>query len=246
VNATGPAGTASASTDATGMFVLTGLHTGTYAISPASAAFSFAPNSQLLTVIDRNLSALSFQANPPLTPASVTLSPWTTIGAGVTTTATVTLNQPAPAAGAVVALSSSDPKAAKVPSSVTVPAGQMSASFAVQGSGVSAATAVTVTAQYNGGTASASLTVVPGDKVTILSVTYSQSTHVLAVSATDTTSAATLNVFAAASNQLLGTMVNQGGGSYQLQVTIASAPPASINVVSNAGAKTGQGVTVVQ
>ena len=82
--------------------------------TPTSASFSFSPASIGLSVIDRNLSGLSFQANPPIVPVSLTLSPWTTIGAGVTTTATVTLNQPAPSGGALVTLSASDPKAAKV------------------------------------------------------------------------------------------------------------------------------------
>jgi hypothetical protein len=145
----------------------------------------------------------------------------------------------------VLALSVSDPKSAKSPASVTVPAGQLSASFAVQGSGVSATTSVTLTAQYNGGTASTVLTVAPGDKVTVTSATYSQSTHVLSVSATGSNAQATLQVFLASNNQLLGTMVNQGGGNYALQVGFASGIPSSINVVSNLGAKVGQGVTVI-
>jgi hypothetical protein len=165
------------------------------------------------------------------------------IGAGVATTATVTLNQPAPAGGALITLSASDPKAAKVLATVTVPAGQSSVSFPVQGSGVSIATTVTLSAVYNGGTASASLTVAPGDKLSIASATYSQSTHILTVTATDSNPQATLNVFLAANNQL-GTMVNQGGGNYALQVLVQAGTPASVNVVSNLGGKAGQGVTV--
>jgi hypothetical protein len=171
------------------------------------------------------------------------LSPWTMIGAGVTTTATVTLNQPAPAAGAVLTLASSDPKAAKVSSTVTVPAGQTSASFPVQGSGVSAVTNVTLTATYNGGTASASLTVAPGDSLKISKATFSSSTHLLTITATGTNAQATLN--ASAGNQALGTMVSQGGGSFTLQVLFQTGTPASVNVASNLGGKTGQGVTLI-
>lgn len=229
VNATGPGDNAVAVTDATGLFVLTGLPTGTYTVTPVSASFAFSPSSQTISVNARNTGGLTFQANPPIVPASYALSPWTLIGAGVTTTGTVTLNQPAPAGGAVLTLSASDPKAAKVPSTVTVAAGQSSVSFPVQGSGVSTATTVTLTAQYNGGTATASLTVAPGDKVTITPATYSQSTQVLTVSATDT------------NPQALGTMVNQGG-TYTLTV-LQAGTPSSVNVVSNLGAKTGQGVT---
>jgi hypothetical protein len=112
----------------------------------------------------------------------------------------------------------------------------------VQGNGVSSTTAVTLAAKYNGGTASASLTVAPGDKVTNTTATYSQSTHLLAVSATDSNPQATLNVFLASNNQLLGTMITQGDGSYTLQVQFLAGTPASINIVSNLGAKTGQGV----
>jgi hypothetical protein len=39
-------------------------------------------------------------------------------------------------------------------------------------------------------------------------------------------------------------MVNQGGGSYTFQQAFQAGTPASINVVSNLGGKTGQGVTV--
>ncbi len=161
------AGNATAVTDATGMFVLTGLQAGGYAVTPASASFSFSPALLTVTLVDRNIGGLSFQANPPIVPASYTLSPWTMIGAGVTTTAIVTLTRPAPAGGAVLTLSASDPKAAKVPSTVTVAGGQSSVSFPVQGSGVAATTTVTLAAGYNGGTATTSLTVAPGDSLHI-------------------------------------------------------------------------------
>ena len=52
---------------------------------------------------------------------------------------------------------------------------------------------------------------------------------------------ATLNVFVG-NNQLLGTMVNQGGGSYTFQQPYQAGTPASVNAVSNLGGKTGQGV----
>ena len=52
-----------------------------------------------------------------------------------------------PVMTAVLTLSASDTKAAKVPATVTVPAGQTSVSFAVQGSGVSAVRVVALTAQ---------------------------------------------------------------------------------------------------
>lgn len=245
VNATSAAGRATAVTDVTGLFVLTGMPTGTYTVAPASPLYAFSPASQSVSVNGRNLGGLAFQANPPIVPTHYALSPWTMIGPGVTTTGTVTLNQPAPASGAVITLLASNPKPAKFPATVTVPAGQSAVSFPVQGNGVSATTTITLTAQYNGGTASTRLTVAPGDKVTITAATYSKSTHNLVVSATGSNPQATLNVYLASNNQLLGTMVNQGGGNYTLQLVYAAGTPASVNVVSNLGAKTGQGVTLI-
>jgi DNA-binding beta-propeller fold protein YncE len=243
VTAAGAGGTASAVTDAVGLFVLTGLGSGTYTITPASPSFSFAP--QTVSITASNLGGLAFVARPPIVPVSYALSPWNMIGAGATTTGTVTLNQPAPAGGAVVALSSSDTKAAKVPATVTVPAGQSQASFSVQGSGVSATTAVTLKAAYNGGTASTVLTVAPSDSLRIMKATWSKTSQVLTVAATGTNSQATIVVQDGKTNAILGTMVNLGGGSYSFQRTISSGVPTSVNVISNLGGKTGQGVSVI-
>src|SRR5207302_1678860 len=91
VGAAGPGGSATAVTDAAGLFVLTGLPSGGYTVAAKSPLYSFGPASQGVSVVDRNIGGLAFQANPPIVPANYTLSPWTTIGAGVTTTATVTL-----------------------------------------------------------------------------------------------------------------------------------------------------------
>jgi len=245
VNAAGSNGSASAVTDATGLFVLTGLPAGSYTITPRSPLFAFSPSSLTASINAANLNGLSFQANPPIVPDSYTVSPWTLIGPGVVTTGTVTLNQPAPAGGAVVTLSASDPKAAKFSSTVTVPAGQASVAFAVQGNGVSATTTVTLTAFYNGGTAAGALTVAPSDSLKITKATYSTSTHVLTVNATGTNAQSTLNIFVASNNQLLGTMINNGGGNYTFVETLAGSAPSSVNVVSNLGGKTGQGVTII-
>ena len=238
------AGSATAVTDATGLFVLTGLTAGTYAVAPASKAFAFAPASQSVSVKNQNIGGLAFQANPPIVPVSYTLSPWTTIGAGVTTTGTITLNQPAPSGGAVVALSASDNKAAKFPSSVTVSAGQSTASFPVQANGVSAPVDVALTAAYNGGTASTTVTVAPGDKISITSVAYSQSTQILTVNATDSSSLAILTVTNSSNGQPMGTMVNLGNGNFALQLQ-ATTVPGSVNVASNLGNKTGQGIKII-
>jgi uncharacterized repeat protein (TIGR03803 family) len=92
---------------------------------------------------------------PTLT--GLTLAPFNLAG-GKSSTATVTLGGPAPAGGAVVALSSSSP-VASVPAALNVPAGATSASFAVATKRVARTKTVTIRASYNGGSVSATLTV---------------------------------------------------------------------------------------
>jgi hypothetical protein len=73
----------------------------------------------------------------------------------------VSLTSVAPPSGAVVALSSSNSLAARVPSSVTVAGGAAEATFAVEGTTVAVTTPVTISASYNGLSRSASITVRP-------------------------------------------------------------------------------------
>ncbi len=93
-------------------------------------------------------------------PASVSLNP-TSVNSNSTATGTLTLNCPSPYGGTVVSLSSSNTAAATAPSSVTVAAGQTSATFVATSQAVSAATSVTITASYNGVSQTATLTVNP-------------------------------------------------------------------------------------
>jgi kumamolisin len=67
---------------------------------------------------------------------------------GALTTATATLSEPAPAGGAVVTLSTSATSLATVEPSVTIPAGQTSATFGIATAIVSADTPVTITGTY--------------------------------------------------------------------------------------------------
>jgi LmbE family N-acetylglucosaminyl deacetylase len=89
---------------------------------------------------------------------SVTLNPTSVIGA-TSSTGTVTLNGPAPAAGAVVTLSSSNTAAATVPTSVTVAANATTATFNITSTPVTANTTVTITATLGNAHPSATLTV---------------------------------------------------------------------------------------
>jgi hypothetical protein len=95
--------------------------------------------------------------NPPAL-ASVSLNP-TSVTGGSTSTGTVTLNGPAPTGGSSVMLSS-DNASATVPSSVTVVAGALTATFTVNTASVASVAPVTITGTCNG-TQTASLTVNP-------------------------------------------------------------------------------------
>jgi len=78
VTATGPGGSATAVTDAFGLYVLTGLPAGAYTVKPVSALHSFVPASQTTIVNTTNVSGIAFTANPPLPPigpAGISLSP---------------------------------------------------------------------------------------------------------------------------------------------------------------------------
>jgi len=82
-------------------------------------------------------------------------------GSGDTETVSIQLTGPAPAGGAVVSLSSSDPNAAPVPSTHTIAAGFAFDQFTFQVGQVTTPTPATITATLNGVSASASLTVQP-------------------------------------------------------------------------------------
>jgi hypothetical protein len=92
--------------------------------------------------------------------SSITLNP-TSVPGGASSTGTVTLNGPAPAGGATVALSSSNTSAAQVPTSVAVPANATSATFTVSTSSVTSDTTVTISGNPSA-VQSANLTVLAG------------------------------------------------------------------------------------
>jgi len=98
--------------------------------------------------------------NPP-GPSSLTVSPQIVVS-GTTSIGTVTLNGVSPPGGQVVYLSSNSATAVP-PVTVTVPAGATSASFSITTAAVAASTAVTITANASELSATAILTVVPGE-----------------------------------------------------------------------------------
>jgi hypothetical protein len=96
------------------------------------------------------------------TPATVILAPYNVTGGKTTTKNTVTLDGPAAAGGAAIAVASSDNDVAVAPSEVTVAAGTTtSPDFTISTTAVAAQTAITIFATYNNVTKTATLTVNP-------------------------------------------------------------------------------------
>lgn len=100
--------------------------------------------------------------DPPGAPdlVSFSLSPGAVVGT-LNATGTVTLSGPAPAVGATIVLTSSDPASAAVPASITVPQGASSGTFTITTTAVSSSQNVTITAARRGVTRTAALTVQP-------------------------------------------------------------------------------------
>jgi hypothetical protein len=131
-NTSVPAGAASASLQVTA----------TYAESTSSAVGTLVINQQVA------LTGLAFNPNP------------IAIIAGTETSAgTLTLSGPAPAGGAVIALSGNQPNVAPVPASVTIAANQTSATFTVRPARIAIGVVLQVTASYAGRTVQATLTI---------------------------------------------------------------------------------------
>jgi len=102
----------------------------------------------------------------PATLSGVTTNPTSVVG-GTSATGTVTLTGAAPSGGAVVTLSKSFSNGgtgtvpATIPASVTVPAGQTTASFTIGTSAVTATTNVRISAAFNGTTSAVDMTLFP-------------------------------------------------------------------------------------
>jgi len=109
--------------------------------------------------------------NPAIT---IALSPAAVVG-GTPVTGTISLAQ-APTANARVSLASSDSKAASVPASVIVLAGQLSATFTVSTSNVTAPVAIVITASYAAANSSSTLTINPAGLPTPVSLTLNPAT----------------------------------------------------------------------
>jgi hypothetical protein len=103
-------------------------------------------------------SALTVNPTGLPTPVSLTLNP-ATVTSGNSSTGTVTISAPAPAAGLVVNLTTNNPFVAQIPTLVTVASGQTVATFAITTPTLAGAETATITASAGGVSQSATLTV---------------------------------------------------------------------------------------
>ena len=146
---------------------------------PANVTIASSTNSRTFTImtgpvttetrvtITAALGSTTLTATLDVTPAagaaslsSIKLTPSTVTG-GDSAVGTATLGGPAPGGGVLVTLSSSTPSVARVPASVTVQPGRISANFSVSTSAVSTSTPVTIKGFGGGTTRTATLTAKP-------------------------------------------------------------------------------------
>ncbi len=121
------------------------------AVVQAAAIYAGPYAETRVTITDDDVPGLPVLTGLAVAPASV--------AGGVNATGTVTLNIPATAGGTVVSLSVSNPNAATVPATVTVPAGATSGTFTVASKPVASTVTTDVSAFYRGVTRTAPLTV---------------------------------------------------------------------------------------
>jgi hypothetical protein len=138
--------------------VSAGATTATFPVSTSAVANTVSAQiSGLYGGVTRS-AILTINPAPAAALSSLTLNP-TTVSGGATSTGTVRLTAAAPAGGAAVSLKSSNTAAATVPASVTVAAGQTSATFTATAANVPSNTSSLISASYAGVTKNATLTV---------------------------------------------------------------------------------------
>jgi trimeric autotransporter adhesin len=134
----------------------------TIATGATTAGFlitAVAPGSTTITAASNGITqTMQITVSAKAALASLTLASATVVGGNVVD-ATVTLSAPAPAGGALVALSAEDPAA--VPATVLIAEGAGATSFAITTHTVPAAKASRITATYAGASVAATLNVAP-------------------------------------------------------------------------------------
>ncbi|MFJ6280637.1 putative Ig domain-containing protein [Arthrobacter subterraneus] len=180
--------------------------------------------------------------------SGVSVSPANVTG-GNSSSGAVTITLPAPTGGTTVTLTNSEPTVANVPPSVTVPAGQTTAVFTVTTQPVTSNFTAVITATLGAESRFAFLSVAPAappaaDTVSIQRADYAASKRTLGVEARSTNSSATLRVFKTSTNELIGTLRNEGGGRYRATFSNVASNPGNITVKSSAGGTASINVTL--
>jgi trimeric autotransporter adhesin len=150
--------------------------------------------------------------------SGVSMSPGTVQG-GDSSTGTLTLTAPAPEGGITVNLTSSDTAAVQVPESVVVPAGENTATFSAATSLVNSETPVTITAQYDTASRTATLTVTAAAPVAALTTLSVSPASVLGGLSSEGT--VTLNAVAPSGGAVVSlTSSNTSAASVPASVTV--------------------------
>lgn len=132
--------------------------------NPVEASPAVAADGSLYIGSDDDL-LYAFKSNGSAKISSLSLNP-NTVVATHSSTATVTISNPAPTGGADVVLASGA-AAATVPAGLTIAGGTTSATFTVKTTTVAQPTTASITATYNGSTGTAPLTINPGNLVSL-------------------------------------------------------------------------------
>ncbi len=172
--------------------------------------------------------------------AAVSLSP-TSVPGGTSSAGTVTLDNPAPAGGAVVSLTSSNATAAQVPATVTVAPGATTATFTVTTGPVTTDTSVTISAIYSGVTKTATLTVT-APAAALSAVSLSPTSVLGGVSSTGTV---TLSAQAPAGGAVVSlTSSNAAAAQVPAAVTVAPGATTATFTVTTGPVTTDTSVTI--
>jgi hypothetical protein len=147
-----PATTTVAPNGFTGTFTITTSAVAASTPVTITASYNGDTRTAPLTVTPAGASGVTLQ--------SVTVSPSSVTG-GTNTSAFVSLSAGAPAGGATVTLSSSNPGVVSIPANVVVAEGTTARGFTVTTTSVATTTSVTITATYNGTSVTATATVTP-------------------------------------------------------------------------------------
>jgi hypothetical protein len=200
--------------------------------------------------LTESVNGTSASVSQTVQPSSLkSLSIFAPITGGQTTSAVISLNGEAPAGGAVVQLSSSNPAVVPVPASVTVAAGSPTLSFNIPTNSTPTDTSVSVTATWNGVTASAAVkvTATPAQAPSALTLNPSSTTGTqgstgtvtLAAPAPSDTQISLSSGIPAIASVPASVVIPQGGTSATFAITSVAMPTSTVvTIQASAGGVT--------